>query len=133
MERKPPLPATAAPRPRPTPADADFLGRQLIPSTLGTERPVTGKLSFSAPTRIDGALRGEVRGTELLVIGKSGSVTGKVRAPHVVVLGVVRGDVRGELVEVADGGRLLGSVEARALVISPGGLFDGDCRMPSRR
>ena len=81
---------------------ADFLAPpQPLRATLDQESDVSGKLSFSGPTRIDGRLRGEVRGADLLVIGESGCVNGTIRATTLVVLGRVDGDVVGaERVEI---------------------------------
>ncbi|HVN85328.1 MAG TPA: polymer-forming cytoskeletal protein [Candidatus Binatia bacterium] len=103
-------------------------------SLLGADTVVTGRLSFNAPTRIDGTLRGEVRATELLVIGEDGFVDGTVRAQKLVVLGKMRGDVRGaEQVEIGPGGRLTGTIETRSLVVQEGGQLDGDCRIQPGR
>lgn len=102
--------------------------------SLGPDTSVTGRLSFTAPTRIDGKLRGEVRASDLLVIGEQGYVEGIVRAPKLIVLGEVRGDVRGaERVEIGPGGRLMGSVETHSLVVKEGGCLDGDCRIAPPR
>jgi cytoskeletal protein CcmA (bactofilin family) len=100
----------------------------VVRSSLGPDTVVTGRLSFTTPTRIDGTLRGEVRATDLLVIGEQGYVDGIVRCRNLIVLGEVRGEVRGaERVEIAPGGRLLGLVETRGLVVRDGGCLDGDC------
>jgi len=100
---------------------------------LGPDTSVSGRLSFTMPTRIDGKLRGEVRASDLLVIGEQGYVEGVVRALKLVVLGEVRGDVRGaERVEIGPSGRLMGSVETYSLVVREGGCFDGDCRIAPR-
>ena len=102
--------------------------------SLGADTVVTGRLSFTVPTRIDGTLRGEVRASELLVIGEDGFVDGTVRAQQLVVLGHVRGDVRGaERVEIGPGGRLTGTIETRSLVVREGGQLDGDCRIQPGR
>ena len=37
--------------------------------SLGPDAEVTGKLSFATPTRIEGKLKGELRASDLLVIG----------------------------------------------------------------
>ena len=103
-------------------------------SLLGADTVVTGRLSFNAPTRIDGTLRGEVRATELLVIGEGGFVDGTVRAQKLVVLGKMRGDVRGaDQVEIGPGGQLTGTIETRSLVVQEGGQLDGDCRIQPAR
>jgi len=95
---------------------------------------VSGRLSFTVPTRIDGTLRGEVRASEVLVVGEDALVEGVVRASKLVVLGEVRGDVRGaERVEIGTGGRLIGTVETQSLVVKDGGCLDGDCRIAPPR
>jgi cytoskeletal protein CcmA (bactofilin family) len=64
------------------------------------------------------------------MVGEEGFIEGTVRARKLIVLGQVHGDVRGaESVEVGAGGRLLGTVETRSLVVREGGYLDGDCRI----
>lgn len=102
--------------------------------SLGPDTAVSGRLSFTVPTRIDGRLRGEVRASDLLVVGEDAVVEGVVRAQKLVVLGEVRGDIRGaERVEVGPGGRLMGTVETQSLVVKEGGCLDGDCRISPPR
>jgi cytoskeletal protein CcmA (bactofilin family) len=131
-----PPPAAATPPPV-APADPDpqkLTTAPLLRPSLGSDTSISGRLSFTGPTRIDGRLRGEVRANELLVVGEDAIVEGVVRAAQLVVLGEVRGDVRGaESVEIARGGRLMGSVEAQSLVVREGGYLDGDCRIAPPR
>ncbi len=102
--------------------------------SLGPDTAVSGRLSFTVPTRIDGRLRGEVRASDLLVVGEDAVVEGVVRAQTLVVLGEVRGDIRGaERVEIGPGGRLMGTVETHSLVVKAGGCLDGDCRISPPR
>jgi cytoskeletal protein CcmA (bactofilin family) len=114
---------------------ADFLQPpQPQRALLGKESEVSGKLSFAGPTRIDGRLRGEVRGADMLVIGESGYVHGTIHAPALVVLGRVDGDVLGaERVEIGPRGALRGTIETRALVVHDGAQLDGDCRVAPPR
>jgi cytoskeletal protein CcmA (bactofilin family) len=122
----PPRPASETERP-----PADFLAPPPTQrAMLGHDSEVSGKLSFTGPTRIDGRLRGEVRGSDVLVIGESGYVNGTIRATTLVVLGRVDGDVVGaERVEIGPRGALHGSIETRALVVHDGAQLDGDCRI----
>jgi cytoskeletal protein CcmA (bactofilin family) len=100
--------------------------------SLGPDAEVTGKLSFAIPTRIEGKLKGELRATELLVIGPQAIVHATVQAEKLVVLGEVRGEVRGtSRVEICAGGRLYGDVETRCLVVQEGAMFEGRSRMGS--
>ena len=133
--RLPPAP----PAPRPAAAldgpRVDFLAPpQPVRAMLGHDSEVSGKLSFVGPTRIDGSLRGEVHGTDTLVIGESGYVHGTIRATTLLVLGRVEGNVLGaERVEIGPHGALRGTVETRALVVHDGAQVDGDCRIAPPR
>lgn len=117
------------------PTEASFVTPvPVLRPSLGHDTSVSGRLSFTVPTRIDGKLRGEVRASELLVVGEDAVVEGTIRASKLVVLGEVRGDVRGaERVEIGPGGRLTGTVETYSLVVSQGGYLDGDCRIAPPR
>lgn len=130
------LPAPPPPAPCPAaPAPAEFLAPPVqARAMLDKDSEVSGKLSFSGPTRIDGTLRGEVRASDLLIIGESGHVDGTVHAVSLLVLGRVEGSVVGaERVEIGPRGALRGSLESRTLVVHEGGVLDGDCKVASPR
>ena len=116
-------------------AEPAFLNKTpIVRSSLGPETEVTGRLSFTTPTRIDGALRGEVRASELLVIGETASVDGTVRAANLVILGHVTGDVvNADRVEIGPRGTLRGTLETRSLVVHEGGKLHADCRIAPTR
>ena len=116
-------------------AEPAFLNKApIIRSSLGPETEVTGRLSFTTPTRIDGTLRGEVRASELLVIGETASVDGTVRAANLVILGHVSGDVvNADRVEIGPKGMLEGTLETRSLVVHEGGKLHADCRIAPTR
>lgn len=105
-----------------------FLGKPKLPSIAGSDSPITGKLSFSAPARIDGSLRGEVRSSALLVVGEQGRVEGVLRATDLVVLGEVSGEIHcaGRL-EIGPGGRVIGRVEAPVLIVNEGAILEAAC------
>ena len=98
--------------------------------SLGSDAEVSGKLSFVSPTRVEGKLKGEVRASDLLVVGPQAIVQATVRAAKLVVLGEVRGEVLGaSRIEVCPGGKLFGDVETQSLVIQEGATFEGRSRM----
>lgn len=100
---------------------------------IDADAVVSGRLSFSEPTRIDGTLRGEVRATDTLVIGERGFVDGTIRATRLVILGRVKGQVLdAQRVEIGPRGTLRGALETRTLVLRDGGRVDGPCRIDSR-
>ncbi len=98
--------------------------------SLGADAEVTGKLSFTTPTRIEGKLKGEIRATCMIVIGTQATVHATVRAESIVVLGEVYGEVHAaQRLEIGKTGRVYGDVHAPSLVITEGGMFEGRCRM----
>lgn len=125
------MPRPVAPKPiQARAAEAGFIGFREIRTVLDQGTQVNGKLSFSAPTRIEGRLKGEVRSSDLLEIAACGVVHGSIWAKSLVVAGEVRGQILGaERVEIQAGGRVVGLVETRALVVVEGATFEGDLRM----
>ena len=120
----PPIKEQPAPEP---------LQRTLRPS-LGADTSVTGKLSFEAPTRIDGKLRGEVRAGDLLVIGETGLVEGLVRAARLVVHGQIHGDIRcATHVEVAATAIVTGTIETHSMTVHDGGTVRADVNIQPPR
>jgi cytoskeletal protein CcmA (bactofilin family) len=100
--------------------------------SLGPDAEVTGKLSFTTPTRIEGRLKGELRSTSMLVVGKEGVVHASVQADQLIVLGEVRGDVAAQArVEIHAGGRIIGDVRTAALVVKEGAVLEGGVKMHS--
>ena len=110
--------------------EASLLGWREIRTFLDPGTQVSGKLSFTTPTRIEARLRGEVRASDLLVIAAGGLVQGTVWPKSLVVAGEIRGQILGaDRVEIQPGGRVSGFIETRALVIAEGAAFEGECRM----
>jgi len=107
-------------------------GWQDVRVSLGADAEVSGKLSFATATRIEGKLKGEIRSTDVLVIGPSAVVQATVRADRLIILGEVHGEVQSAArIHICAGGKLFGDVETRGLVIDEGGLFEGRCKMSS--
>src|SRR6184192_2884711 len=87
--------------------------------SLGPDAEVTGKLSFATPTRIEGKLKGELRATDLLIIGAQAVVQANVHAEKLIVLGEVPGgaggrDLRGAVADGRGAGRRRGAAGAGA-------------------
>lgn len=112
---------------------AKFLSQPTMRAWIDADAVVSGRLSFSEPTRIDGTLRGEVRASDVLVIGERGLVDGTIRATRLTILGRVKGRVfDAERVEIGPGGSLRGALETRKLIVQEGGRVDGPCRIDPR-
>jgi cytoskeletal protein CcmA (bactofilin family) len=116
------LPQPVAP-PAPPP---EFLRETEVRTSIGADAIINGKLSFNTPTRIEGKLKGELRCSELLIIGPTAVVEGSVKADELRIEGVVRGEItETRKVEVSDRGSFVGTVAAQLLVVREGGMFEG--------
>ncbi len=100
--------------------------------SVGRGATISGRLIFAEPVRIEGYFRGEVIAHDLVVIAQEGSVQGKVRAPRMLILGELRGDLSGsERVVLGPRARVYGRIETINLTICEGAYIEGDIRMPN--
>lgn len=97
---------------------------------IGAGTRIEGNITFTGVLRTDGQIIGDVscdddsRGT--IVVGKLGSVTGAVKAPHVVVAGRVDGPVHSsESIEIHPDACVVGGGSYRNIVIHEGGVIEG--------
>jgi cytoskeletal protein CcmA (bactofilin family) len=89
-----------------------------------------GDLSADGAFRIDGWVEGSVESRSAVVIGESGAVRGNVRGTDVVVAGQVLGNVicSGHL-EILASGKIEGDIDALSVRIETGGIFRGTSHM----
>jgi cytoskeletal protein CcmA (bactofilin family) len=101
-----------------------------INSLLGQGSRFEGTAKVEGTARVDGLWEGSLEVSDTLVVGKTGELTGDVRARHVVVSGRVVGTITAtECVELQRGCRLEGDVRTRTFVVEDGVFFEGSCRM----
>ena len=97
---------------------------------IGADARIQGNIVFTGVLRIDGVIIGNVscdddsQGT--IVVGKSGSVTGVVKAPYIIVIGRVDGPVDSSAsIEIHPDARVVGDASYRDIVIHEGGVIEG--------
>jgi len=102
-----------------------------IHALLGRGTRFEGKLFFEGRVRIDGAFEGEIRGDDVLVIGEGASVKGKVFVSTCIVTGGdVEADVKAKVaIELYAPSRVTGAIQAPAVFIDRGVVFEGTCKM----
>jgi cytoskeletal protein CcmA (bactofilin family) len=98
---------------------------------LGCE--IAGNFSFSDGLRIDGLLVGNVSAKpdadSILVISETATVTGEVRADHIIINGAVNGPVYARLMlELQPKARIHGDVHYTALEMHQGAIIAGQMR-----
>jgi cytoskeletal protein CcmA (bactofilin family) len=96
-------------------------------TVLFANSSISGKLSYNLPVKIDGHFTGEIKSTELLVIGSNAQVDAHISARQVHLEGRLVGSVQAMgCFEVMPGGYFKGEARVGELRIHPGATFDGN-------
>ena len=91
-----------------------------------------GIIELPGTFRLEGEVKGTVRGKEQVIVGKSARVEGEIQSAIVSVAGKINGKVTGKKrVEIFSSGAVEGDVHTTCLVIEAGGILDGRCHMLS--
>ncbi|MEE9160164.1 MAG: polymer-forming cytoskeletal protein [Gammaproteobacteria bacterium] len=97
---------------------------------VGPQSEVSGDVKFTGGLHIEGTIKGTViaenDGNSLVQLSESGTIEGEVRAPFIVLNGVVIGDVHGgEHVELASKARVAGNVYYNLIEMAVGAEVNG--------
>ena len=96
-------------------------------TVLFANSSISGKLSYALPVKIDGNFTGEIKSTELLVIGSNAQVDAHISARQVQLEGKLVGSVQAMgCFEVMSGGYFKGEARVAELRVHPGAVFDGE-------
>ncbi|MDX2055857.1 MAG: polymer-forming cytoskeletal protein [Polyangiaceae bacterium] len=100
-----------------------------ITALLGRGTHFHGKLHFEGRLRIDGGFRGEIRSTDVLVLGEGAEVEAEIEAGTVIVKGgSLSGNVRAhQAIELYVPARVTGNLHAPEIFIDKGVQFSGNC------
>ena len=97
---------------------------------LGKGAYFEGVISVEHSLRVDGRIKGDVKTSDTLVVGKEGEIEGNLKAKNLVVGGKLSGivDIDGKTV-LESRSEFHGEMKTRKLVIDEGATFDGKCSM----
>lgn len=87
------------------------------------------EITFEGTLRINGYAAGIIRSEEgRLIVDAAGEIDANISVHDATIYGCVRGDIRAkQKVELAGSARVVGDIEAVALSIEPGAVFEGRC------
>lgn len=97
---------------------------------IGAGLRLEGNIAGTGVMRILGEIHGEVScdagASGTIVVGESGSVSGAIQAPHIIVGGRVIGPLdSSRSIEIQPGANVAGEIRYRAIHIHPGGVVEG--------
>jgi len=98
---------------------------------VGSGTMVTGEANFKALMRVDGHLSGRVSSASgTLIVGANGKVDANIEVAIATIHGTVNGDIIATTrLELGRAAKLNGNIQTSSLVIEPGALFEGTCKM----
>jgi cytoskeletal protein CcmA (bactofilin family) len=106
------------------PGIKETLGPQMTVVGRGTQ--LEGTLLSAESIRIDGDARGTIAARGDVILSSHSHVEADIRAENVVMGGELRGNIRARTrTELAAGGRLVGKIRSKLLVVREGAQFSG--------
>ncbi|MEP6569075.1 MAG: polymer-forming cytoskeletal protein [Acidobacteriota bacterium] len=115
--------------------ESESLAREIKEGNLsgfvGSGTVVTGEANFKAMMRVDGHLSGRINSTSgTLIVGANGKVDANIEVAVAVVHGTVNGDIIAtQRLELGRAAKINGNIQTASLMIEPGALFEGSCKM----
>ena len=102
----------------------------VIDTLVGSNSKVNGDLHFAGGCHVDGVVKGSVtadlEGNSALTVSEDGTIEGGVTVPHVILNGIVRGDViAGQRVELGPTARVIGNVYYNLIEMAIGAEING--------
>lgn len=98
-------------------------------SLIAVGTRIRGDVAFSGRLHVDGSVEGALHGegeNAVLTLSNNAKVVGEIVAPHVVINGLVNGDVTAtQRLELASGARVEGNVYYKVMEMSAGAEING--------
>ena len=102
------------------------VSKTVPPSLLSSDLVVNGNLESSGDVQIDGSIDGDVKSGSLTISG-TGVVRGTIEADEVTIAGTVTGQIRARHVVLLKGAKVIADLIQDKLSIEPGAFFEGSC------
>ncbi len=101
-----------------------------VDTLIGQQTELRGNISFTGGLHIDGKIQGNVTADgdhgSTLVLSEQGAIEGEVRAPFLIINGLVIGDLyASETIELAPNARITGNVYYEKIEMAMGAEVNG--------
>ena len=99
-------------------------------NSIGKGTVLEGNIETSGNIRIDGRIMGNIKSKAKIVLGSSSLVDGNVTAQNADLEGTVKGKVEiADLLVLKATATVHGDISTGKLVVEPGAVFNGTCKM----
>ncbi|MBL0687107.1 MAG: polymer-forming cytoskeletal protein [Sulfurospirillum sp.] len=98
-------------------------------TTIASGAKIDGVFNCDSRLHVDGEIVGDIYSKSVVIIGKSGKINGKIIANRLVVNGVFEGNADCDIIEILTGGKFIGKVITKELIIEEKARFEGESKM----
>jgi cytoskeletal protein CcmA (bactofilin family) len=100
-----------------------------IETIVGPNAYFRGDIQSDGGVRIDGILEGTIDITGNLVIGEGAKIIAEITANNISISGAIKGNVKGNRVEILETGRVWGDLTINSLLLNEGAYLRGQTTM----
>ena len=96
-------------------------------SNVSENLHITGSVFSSGKISFNGSIKGTLE-SKSLYVGESGFIDGKVEADEAVILGRIKGTLKGNKVRLAASSRIEGDTYHQVIAIEDGAIYEGSIK-----
>ena len=96
-------------------------------STISENLHITGTLYSKGKISFNGSIKGSLE-SKSLYVGENGFIDGKVEADEAVILGRIKGTLKGNKVRLAASSRIEGDTYHQVIAIEDGAIYEGSIK-----
>ena len=109
------------------PAKSDNFNPENKISNVSENLHITGTVYSSGKISFNGSIKGTLE-SKSLYVGENGFIDGKVEADEAVILGRIKGTLKGNKVRLAASSRIEGDTYHQVIAIEDGAIYEGSIK-----
>lgn len=95
---------------------------------------ITGDITSESDARIDGTINGNINVKGKIIIGSTGKVVGDITCSFCDIEGNVKGRLNiSDSLTLKSTAKYSGEISTKKLIIEPGAIFNGSCKMDGNK
>ncbi|MFL2801396.1 MAG: polymer-forming cytoskeletal protein [Paracoccaceae bacterium] len=110
-----------------TPIKSDTIIPESKISNVSENLHITGTIFSSGKISFNGSIKGTLE-SKSLYVGENGFIDGKVQADEAVILGRIKGTLKGNKVRLASSSRIEGDTYHQVIAIEDGAIYEGSIK-----
>ncbi len=102
--------------------------KEVISSIIDTQMVMKGELHFKGKARIDGTVKGNIKGDHL-ILSEGGKIIGDIEVSTFVCHGSFEGNIKSNLLTARKNCKIHGLIESNSMSVEPGAGLSGEIKV----